>query len=150
MSESEQHRTLVRTVEEVLRVVFPNASFVVDIQSEPGAPVPPMIGDFRPDVLVRDETQDAIAEAKTERDLDKNHTHDQMTSFIRYLDKSPGGLFVLSVTGWCADRAKTMLRFTYLEVRPSHTQLAVFDQCDLWVLQPTCLAWDIFFGGKGE
>ena len=127
----------------MLRAVYPGASFVVDIQSEPGAAVPPLIGDFRPDVFVRSATQNAIAEAKTERDLDKNHTHDQVTSFVRHLDNSPGGLFVLSVTGWCADRAKTVLRFTYLEVRPSRTRLAVFDQCDVWVLQPDGLTWDI-------
>ncbi len=134
----------------MLRAVYPDSSFVADIQSEPGAAVPPLIGDFRPDVFVRGETQNAIAEAKTERDLDKNHTYDQVTSFIRYLDNSLGGLFVLSVAGWCADRAKTVLRFTYLEVRPSRARVAVFDQCDLWVFEPDGLTWDTSVRAEGE
>ena len=149
MSETEEHRTLVRTVEEMLRVVYPAASILVDIQPQPGAEVPPTVDGFRPDVLVRSETQKAIAEAKTARDLDKTHTHDQVTSFITYLEDSPSGLFVLSVPGWRADRAKTVLRFVHLEIRPSHTRIAVFDQCDLWLLQPDAVTWDISVAGEG-
>ena len=149
MSESEEHRTLVRTVEELLRVVYPDASILVDIQSKPGAEVPPTIAGFRPDVLVRSATQKAIAEAKTAGDLDRTHTHDQATSFITYLEDSPRGLFVLSVPGWCADRAKTVLRFLHLEIRPSRTRIAVFDQCDLWLLAPDAVTWDISVAGEG-
>ena len=150
MSESKEHRTLVRTVEAMLRAVYPRASIVVDIQSEPGAELPPRIDGFRPDVLVRGEAQKVIAEAKTDGDLDKRHTHEQVTSFIMYLDNSPSGLLVLSVTGWRADRAKTVLRFIHLGIRPSRTRVAVFDQYDLWLLQPNGVTWDICVSGRGE
>ena len=150
MSESEAHRTLVRTVADKLRVLYPGASLVVDIPLEPGAPVPPTIGGFRPDVTLRGPTQNAIAEAKTDSDLETQHTHDQVTSFITFLDHSPGALFVLSVSARRADRAKTLLRFAYRQTRPSRTQLAVYDQCDLWMLRGDGLTWDLSAPEKAE
>lgn len=150
MSESEEHRTLVRTVADMLRVLYPSASFVVDIPSQPGVAVPLTIGGFRPDVTVRGTTQNAIAEAKTDNDLETKHTHDQLTSFIKSLEHSAGGLFVLSVSGWRADRAKTVLRFAYLRVKPLRTQLAVYDQCDLWMLRGDRLTWDLSALEKAE
>ena len=150
MSESEEHRTLVRTVADMLRVLYPSASFVVDIPSQPGAAVPLAIGGFRPDVTVRGATQNAIAEAKTDSDLDTKHTLDQLTSFIKSLDHSAGGLFVLSVSGWRADRAKTVLRLAYLQIKPLRTQLAVYDQCDLWMFRGDSLTWDLSAIEKAE
>lgn len=150
MSESEAHRALVRAVEEMLGAVYPGASIVVDIQSEPGAHLPPTIDGFRPDVLVRGDVQKAIAEAKTDGDIDREHTYEQLTSFITYLDDSAGGLFVLSVAGRRADRAKTVLRFIHLQIRPSRTRVAVYDQCDLWMLQPDGVTWCIHLAGRGE
>ena len=150
MSESEQHRYLVRTVEECLRGAYAGSSILVDIQSDPGTELPPKIGGFRPDVFVQASTRKAIAEAKTDTDLDTTHTHDQMKSFIAYLEKSRDGLLVLSVAGVSADRAKTVLRFIHVETKPSSTQLAVFDQCDLWLLQPGGMTWKLSFAAGGE
>lgn len=144
MSESEQHRDLVLAVRDRLSVVYANASIVIDIQSTPGTELPPKIAGFRPDVFIRKDAQTAIAEAKTGADLDRAHTHDQVNSFLAYLEASSNGLLVLSVTGRFADRAKTMLRFIRLEARPSRTRLAVFDQCDLWLLQPDGMTWRLF------
>ena len=149
MSESDAHRTLVRTVEEILRVAYPAASILVDIQPQPGTEAPPKLGGFRPDILVRSETQTAIAEAKTAGDLDKKHTYDQVRSFVTYLERSPSGLFVLSVPGSSADRAKTVLRFLRLEIGPSRTRIALFDQCDLWLLEPDAVTWDLFLQAEG-
>ena len=112
--------------------------------------MPPTINGFRPDALVQGDTQHAIAEAKTHNDLDRTHTRDQLRSFILYLEKSPRGLLVLSVTGTCADRAKTILRFTHRELRPSRTRLAVFDQCDLWLLCRDAVTWRICTARRAE
>ena len=150
MSESEQHRSLVLAVRDRLSVMYANASIAVDIQSAPGTELPPQIAGFRPDVFVRDDAKTAIAEAKTGADLDRKHTHDQMNSFLAYLEASSNGLLVLSVTGRFADRAKTMLRFIRLEAKPSRTRLAVFDQCDLWLLQPDGVTWRLFPEAAGE
>lgn len=146
MSESEQHRNLVRTVEQCLRGAYAGSSVLVDIQSAPGTELPPKIGGFRPDVFVQASARKAIAEAKTDADLDMPHTHDQVKSFIAYLEeKSSDGLLVLSVAGGSSDRAKTVLRFIHVEAKPSRTQLAVFDQCDLWLLQPDGMTWRLSF-----
>ena len=150
MSESEEHRALVRAVEEMLGSMYPGASIVVDIQSQPGSCLPPTIDGFRPDVLVRGEVQKAIAEAKTDGDLDREHTYEQLTSFVTHLEDSQGGLLVLSVAGRPADRAKTVLRFIHLQIGPSRTRVAVFDQCDLWMLQPDGVTWCIYPTGRGE
>lgn len=150
MSESEQHRNLVRTVEEHLRTVYASSSIVADIQSKPGTELPPKIGGFRPDVFVQADERKAIGEAKTGADLDKTHTHDQVKAFITYLERSVDGLLVLSVTGGCANRAKTVLRFAHLETKPSHTQLAVLDQCDLWLLQADGVTWGLSFLAERE
>ena len=77
-----------------------------------------------------------IAEAKTDRDLDNKHTHNQVVSFIAYLERKGNGLFVLSVTGCGADHAKTLLRFIRQDIRVTHTDIAVFDSCDFWFIDP--------------
>lgn len=149
MSESEQHRNLVRTVGERLKVMYAGAPIVADIQSDPGAELPPTIDGFRPDVFVRNGERTAIAEAKTDADVDRTHTHEQVKSFIACLEDSSDGLLVLSVTGSCADRAKTVLRFIHLETKPSRTRFAVFDQCDVWLLQPDGVTWELFLPARG-
>lgn len=150
MSESEQHRNLVRTVERCLRGAYPGFSILVDIQSAPGTELPPKIRGFRPDVFVQADARKAIAEAKTDADLDTTHTHDQVKSFIAYLENSRDDLLVLSVAGGSADRAKTVLRFVHVEAKPSRTQLAVFDQWDLWLLQPDGMTWGLSVATDSE
>ena len=143
MSESDEHRALVLQVMAVLSALYPNATTIVDMQRAPGDEVPPAVGAFRPDVLLHAEAAMVIAEAKTDKDVDRKHTYEQVSSFIAHLERSTEGLFVLSVTGRRADLAKTVLRFVHLEMRPLRTRVAVFDQCDLWVLQPNGIAWDL-------
>ena len=57
---------------------------------------------------------------------------------------------MLSVSGLRADRAKSLLRFAYVRIRPSRTQLAVFDQCDLWLLRADGRTWGLFAFQKAE
>lgn len=143
MSESEEHRRLVLEVVKVLDSMYPNGSTIVDIQRVPGDDVPPRIGAFRPDVYLRSKAATVIAEAKTDKDLDRRHTYDQVVSYMNHLERSTDGFLVLSVTGYRADFAKTVLRFAHRDVRPSRTKVAVFDQCDLWLLQPNGVTWAI-------
>ena len=144
MSESEEHRTLVLNVKELLSALYPGESPIIDIQRAPGYPVPSKIGAFRPDVFIRSERAMVIAEAKTDKDLGRRHTYDQVASFITYLERSAGGLFVLSVTGRQADFAKTVLRFAYRDFTPSRTTLAVFDGYDMWSLLPDGSMWKLW------
>lgn len=145
MSESEEHRSLVFGVRNALRELYPRSTPVIDILRFPGDRVPPKIGGFRPDLFISDEEVTVIAEAKTDNDIDRMHTYGQVMSFIGYLEKScsKDRLFVLAVTGRRADFARTILRFVRQEIKPWRTQVAVFDEYDLWLLDRNSFTWTI-------
>lgn len=136
MSQSEQHRNLVIQVVKVLEARCPLMSFITDVQQNPGDPVSPVVDGFRPDVYATGESESSIviAEAKTDGDLDNKHTNKQVISFINYLERRRNGFFVLSVTGYGANRAKTLLRFARQVTNVTSTTIAVFDGCDFWLL----------------
>ncbi len=139
MSQSETHRKLVTQVEKALEARYPRLSIVTDVQQAPSDAVPPLIGGYRPDVYARKilSNEIVIAEAKTDRDIDRTHTHNQIVSFLTYLERKGNGLFVLSATGHGANHAKTLLRFIYRDMPVKSTDIAVFDGYDFWLLNPT-------------
>ena len=139
MSQSDAHRNLVTQVAKALESRYPRISIITDVQRVPGDAVPPIIDGYRPDVYARRMSANdlVIAEAKTDDDIDNTHTHNQIISFLTYLERSGSGFFVLSVTGYGANRAKTLLRFIYRDTLVTSTDLAVFDGCDFWLLDPT-------------
>lgn len=135
MSQSKAHKTLVKGVVGALESRFTDISMLVDLQQNPGDELPPKIGRFRPDVYATWKQEHfIIAEAKTDGDLDNQHTHDQVISFIKYLNRSETNLFILSVTGYKADRAKTFLRFIRKELQIVSARIEIFDGCDFWRL----------------
>ena len=139
MSQSDAHRKLVTQVAKALEARYPRLSIVTDVQQAPGDAVPPLIDRYRPDVYARKmpTNEIVIAEAKTDRDIDRTHTHNQIVSFLTYLEQKGNGLFILSVTGHGANLAKTLLRFIYRGMPVKSTAIAVFDGCDFWLLDPT-------------
>lgn len=144
MSESEEHRSLVFGVRDALIALYPGSEAVIDVPRFPGDRVPPRIGGYRPDLFISDEKATVIAEAKTDKDVDRRRTYEQVIAFIDYLEQSKNGLFALSVSGRRADLAKTTLRFICREIEPSRrTRLAVFDECDLWLLDRRGFTWAI-------
>ena len=60
---------------------------------------PPIIEGFVPDVFVTDvpTTMTLIGEAKTQQDIETDHSRRQISAFLSYLSKTPRGIFVLSV-----------------------------------------------------
>ena len=134
MSQSDKHRALVLETVYTLEIRYPRISIVSDMQAVPGDTVPPIIDGFRPDVYGRALSGDltVIAEAKTDGDLDNNHTMEQIVSFINYLERKKDGLFILSVTGCRADFSKTLMRFLLLGMEVTSTQIMVFDSLDFW------------------
>ena len=139
MSQSDAHRKLVAQVAKALESRCPRISIITDVQQTPGDAVPPVIDGYRPDVYARKMPANdiVIAEAKTDGDIDNTHTHNQIKSFLTYLERNGNGFFVLSVTGYGANRAKTLLRFIYRDTFVTSTEIAVFDGCDFWILDPT-------------
>ena len=136
MSQSDAHRELVLQVEKALSLKFPHLRITIDVQQQPGDLVPPKILGYRPDVYAIDSNHSltVIAEAKTSEDLENQHTHKQVASFITYLERMKNGCFILSVTGYGADRAKTLLRFMCQEILVKNTSIIVFDSYDFWLL----------------
>lgn len=138
MPESGLHRRLIVGATARIRLLLPTATIITDLSDAPGTSLPPSIGSFRPDVYARDSVGRArvIAEAKT-RGLDSAHTERQVAAFLRHLDESADGLFILAVPGAFADRAKSFLRFLQASLNTESVRIAVFDELDLWFLEQT-------------
>ena len=138
MSQSELHKELVLRVAAEIKTRYPQLHIVVDIQQEPGDPVPPQIGGYRPDVYADSRSASlltVIAEAKTNGDIDRPHTYNQLLAFVGYLEGRIGeGHLILSVTGVGSDHAKTVLRFLRRDASVENTALSVYDGLDLWSL----------------
>ena len=60
---------------------------------------PPRIEGYVPDVFVTDvpTTTTLIGEAKTQQDIETDHSRRQIFAFLSHLSKTPRGIFVLSV-----------------------------------------------------
>ena len=136
MSQSKAHRDLIEGTVDALVSRYTNISMLIDLQQKPGDEVPPKICGFRPDIYAtrKQEHSIVIAEAKTDGDIDSQHTHDQIISFIKYLNQNETSLFILAVTGCGADLAKTVMRFIRKELQVVSAEIEVFDGCDFWRL----------------
>lgn len=136
MSESSEHRALIVSMARKLIAQYPDFAMNTDLQMRPGEAMPPMVNEYRPDIYAYNKGKSycIIGEAKTVPDLENNHTHLQMKSFLHHLESMPEGIFILGVSGEKADRAKTLLRFLFNDLALATTKLQVFDGCDYWTL----------------
>ncbi|MDA8008844.1 MAG: hypothetical protein MPK75_03890 [Alphaproteobacteria bacterium] len=135
MSESSEHRNLVKLIALDLQERYPNAVIKADLQMKPGDPVPRIVNNYRPDVYAHDKAENfcIIGEAKASG-LGSKHTHAQITSFILHLEEKRSGVFILGAFGAKSNEAKTLLRFVRRELGLVNTSLQVFDGCDYWTL----------------
>ena len=150
MSQSNAHRQLVIATSLAILRRHPNTVIQADLQESPGDTVPPLIGGYRPDIIARSsgaQPNVIIAEAKTDRDIDKHHTLAQIGAFLDYLETvRPGfGTFILAVDGGAADLARTVLRFAGRERISPRLRVNLFDGLDFWALgQPGERQWRLF------
>ena len=141
MSQSDTHRRLVIATAKALERRHPAVRITTDLLDAPGAPIPPLIGGHRPDIVACCDTvclQFFIAEAKTNGDIDNLHTRSQISAFVNYLGAlaSGSGVFILAVNGQVADRARTVLRFACRQHISSRLHIRLFDGLDFWALGP--------------
>ena len=141
MSQSDAHRDLVLATARAIRQRHPNVLIQTDLQESPGDPVPPLIGGYRPDIIGRwvSPCPDLfIAEAKTDSDMARQHTLDQIDAFVGHLCtlRRGVGTFILTVDGRIADRAKTVLQFACRRHVSSRLCVQLFDGLDFWGLDP--------------
>ena len=112
-----------------------------DLLDVPGDPVPPHIGGHRPDIIARctaTSFQFVIAEAKTDGDINNQHTRSQISAFVDHLDAmtTGAGTFILAVNGHVADSARTVLRFACRQRVSCRLHIKLFDGLDFWTLGP--------------
>ncbi len=84
-----------------------------------------------PDVFVTDVpvTTTLIGEAKTQRDLETDHSRQQIVAFLRYLSKTSRGIFVLSVPMVAGATARRLLSELYEPfAATADTQVVVLDK----------------------
>ena len=136
MSESEQHRELVRKMASNVASRYPHAKIDVDIQKHPGEAVPGPIDGYRPDVYAncRKTCTTIICEAKTGGDLENRHTDRQFHAFMNHLAREGAGIFICGVPGEASDLARSVLRFCYLDCALNGLIVELFDGLDYWTL----------------
>lgn len=115
MAESAKHLELVRCIVTYLQRRYKGLTSVAALADLPGAigcDKPPLISCYRPDVYAIDapHTITIIGEAKTQQDLETEHTRNQLSVFIRFLRSQPQGLLVIAVPWQARARARSLAR----------------------------------------
>lgn len=141
MSQSDMHSQLVIATASAIRQRHPKVRMMTDLLRNPGDPVPPLIGEHRPDIFAYcnvGSLQFFIAEAKTDNDIDNYHTWNQISAFVNHLAALAlgTGVFILAVNGQVADTARTLLCFACRQYVSSRLHIKLFDGLDFWALGP--------------
>jgi hypothetical protein len=102
MPESTQHLELVRRLIQYVSSNFSECrwlSVISDLPTSIGGERPPRIYGFAPDLYAIDApaTRTIIGEAKTEKDLETDHSRRQIEAFLRYLSRQPRGVLIVAV-----------------------------------------------------
>jgi len=94
---------------------------------------PPMLAGFMPDVYATDvpTTKTLVGEAKTETDLETEHSRAQIAAFLEYLAYTPGGFFVLAVPVGVKPRARWVLRELGRSLGENAPQTEVIDDSEV-------------------
>lgn len=114
MPESATHVSLVQTIVRFVEREFgglANVAIREDAMSPCRGEKPPKIEGHVPDVFVTDvpTTTTLIGEAKTRQDLESDRTRKQISAFLKYLSKTPQGIFVLCVPMVSAATARRLV-----------------------------------------
>ena len=135
MSQSDEHKRLVREMARAIGARYPELQLSVDPPLRPGGGVPPLVDGYRPDVYGEDANGElvVVGEAETAAGLERRHTYRQLRAFAGHIERRDGGMLVLAVPGGRGDRAKTVLRFLAFELGIERVELRVFDGLDFWV-----------------
>jgi hypothetical protein len=114
MGESVSHMVLVVALREWAITEFQNkedATTILCDTPDAGRQRPPKIINFFPDLYaVARNSNFAVGEAKTARDLETKHTQEQMEEFLVFCSNRPGSIFVIAVPWHMINCAKSMIR----------------------------------------
>ena len=132
MPESASHASLVQALIVYAEREFGSFAQVAvlhDAIRPLGGERPPRIEGHVPDVFVTDvpTTMTLIGEAKTQRDIDTDHSRQQICAFLSYLSKTPQGIFVLSVPFGAGAMARRVLAQLNKEFADATTRTVVLN-----------------------
>lgn len=132
MPESTTHAALVQAVIAFAEVQL-GALVDIAVREDAVRPVrgerPPRIEGYTPDVHATDvpTTRTLIGEAKTRADLETDHSRRQISAFLSYLAKTPGGVFVLAVPLTAGTTARRLLAELSAPLAGAAPQVVVLD-----------------------
>lgn len=95
-----------------------------------GCDKPPKIGAYRPDVYAIDAplTRTIVGEAKTQADLETDHTREQLRAFMGFLRLQDNAVFVLAVPWQAKARGRTLLQAVGHEMDAPGVRIVVIDE----------------------
>lgn len=133
MSESAAHIILVN---HLIRWVDANtewsrrAALLVSLPGTPVASQPPPIGAFIPDMFLKSELAGfaMIGEAKTLRDLEREHSRNQFVAYMQYLATYSSSLLLVAVPWMCAAQARSLLQMLQRRNGLTDVPVKVIDQ----------------------
>lgn len=98
-----------------------------------GCDKPPKIGNFRPDVYAVDAplTKTIVGEAKTQLDLETDHTKAQLASFISFLKLQRNAVLVVAVPWQAKPTARSMLQGLANRLGAAEIRVVVIDDIEI-------------------
>ncbi len=133
MSESAAHASLVQAIIRFAEREFGDLADIA-VRDDAVRPMrgerPPKIEGYVPDVFVTDvpTTRTLIGEAKTQQDIETDHSRGQIVAFLSYLSKTPHGIFVLGVPMVASPTAKRLLAELNRPFAAAATRTVVLDR----------------------
>ncbi len=133
MSESENHIRLVRQLISWLANNFfdgDDGCILADLPDKSLQQKPPRIKNYIPDVYVSCVSSDLfiIGEAKTARDVETNHTKDQIESFLQKCKEFDRSLFVFAVSWDLTRLAKALVKSVQRKIQAEKVDIIVLEK----------------------
>ncbi len=132
MPESSKHLDLVRCILAYIRKNYSGLHHVAILHDLPGfigCDKPPKIGAYRPDVYAIDAplTRTIVGEAKTQLDLESDHTKDQFISFLTFLQLQQNAMFIVGVPWQAKATARGILESLKRSLTTNDVEIVVID-----------------------
>ncbi len=132
MAESLQHLQLVRAILDYIGREHREIGYLAVLHDLPGVlrgDKPPRIAGFVPDVYAVNvpSTMTIIGEAKTQRDLETEHSRAQVRAFIEFLSSKDKGVLVIAVPWQAVPRARAIIGNMGRSMKKSSVEFVFLD-----------------------
>lgn len=135
MAESSKHLDLVHRILDYILSHYSGVDHVATLHDLPcyvGCEKPPKIGRFRPDVYAIDAplTRAIVGEAKTQSDLEANHSKEQFTAYFAHLRLQPRPLLIVAVPWQAKATAQSLLHVLRNGIDAASVEIVVIDDVE--------------------